>query len=122
MGASRAASPLRRVMPFAMCLAAPHADCVAASYSLYLTDLRTRATESDGPSRSEHDPVAASRALVPIGQSASNQLARIVAISPEKSSAARFAQEISVDPRRAAEAYRRQLKKDLTGLILSRCV
>jgi hypothetical protein len=59
---------------------------------------------------------------VPIGRTASNQLARLVAIPPEKASSGRFAQEISVDPRQAAEAYRRLSKTDLTGLILSRCV
>jgi hypothetical protein len=95
---------------------------MAASYSLYPTDLRSQAAQNDWPSRSEYDPVATSRALVPIGQSASNQLARVVAIPPEKSSAGRFAQETTVDPRRAAEAYRRLSKTDLTGLILSRSV
>jgi hypothetical protein len=66
--------------------------------------------------------VATSRALVPIGQTASNQLVRLVATRSEKSSAGRFAQEISVDPREAAEIYRGQSKTDLTGLILSRRV
>ena len=63
---------------------------------------------------------AASRALVPIAQTASNQLASIAAtgtLAP-----GRFAQETSVDPRQAAEAYRRQSRTDLTGLVLSRCV
>jgi hypothetical protein len=64
--------------------------------------------------------VAASRALAPIAQTASNQLASIAATGVREPG--RFAQEASGDPRSAAEAYRRLSRTDLTGLILSRWI
>jgi hypothetical protein len=71
--------------------------------------------------------MAASRALVPIAQTASNQLASIAATVAifQRSGAGAFDAGCFaqiVDPRRAAEAYRRQSRTDRTGLILSRSV